>query len=1025
MFEQAITGVVTINTWSGNTHTLTQANGTSDQARNAVLVLTGSPTAAVELICPAANKVYIVRNTLAFDATVKTSSGTGVVVPAGTTASVFCNGTDFFRSLNGLAPTVTIGGPLTGSTTSLGLNVNPTVQEDVTTRAVMYLSNPSTKAATFTLSALVGFRAEQGTFGANSKVTSQYGFNANSDLTGAQFNYGYFGALSSPSALTVQSVNGTGSTVTVDTTASHGLADGDSVVLSNIPDTLMTVGTYNGGPFTVTVVDSNTFTYNSTATSSASITSGNALKINNYNVYTGTAPSFFAGAVFARSNTTVPALAVRQTGTGNSFVVEDSSSDLTPFVIGPSGIVTVGATTPITGALFNVISSSGATINLGRNDGTVASGDLLGALEFYANGNTTRAWNDTAYIRALAGGTHADSDYPTFLSFGTTTVSGSAPVERLRITANGLTWMGFSSTASGTALSPTTPAVLYADTLTYTDTQTAGAGTVAHGTFISFDNSTLAATNVVTYTNASTVYIDGAPSAGTNVTITNPYALFVNAGATYLGGSVTVEGALTATGATTLNGNQTITTTSAGGATSLTIWNKGDSNASTTVQLIAQQAVSGGTPRNGGRIVFGRENGSAWTTTANADGFLGFQTVLNNADTERVRISSLGYVGINETNPSTFLHVTTSSTAAPVLIESTEAGAGAGPILDLYRNSASPAANDDLGGIYFYGNDSATPTANKTLYGSIVAEARSVVDGAEAGDILFFTNNAGTNSLAMRITSENRLGLGITEPQTLIDMAASNNGLLAATANNTLRFTDTDTSTANGQPIGKIEFFTSETDSPGPRVASYILSKAQGTAGGGDIRFATSTNTGAATEAMVLSGGGNLTVSGTLSAAGVAGNIYPSVYETVQAANAATETFTGIPSWVKKITIIFDRVSLSTADRVMVQIGDSGGIETTGYTGGSQVGGSNFAGDGTGYPVFFNDAARNYSGALALYNVTGNRWVLSGVLGRDDGFAVMCGGSKELSAVLTQLQITRFTGSTGVFDNGQFNILYE
>jgi hypothetical protein len=88
-------------------------------------------------------------------------------------------------------------------------------------------------------------------------------------------------------------------------------------------------------------------------------------------------------------------------------------------------------------------------------------------------------------------------------------------------------------------LSTTVAAKLYSSSTTYTDGITATSGTVVHGTIASFDNPAIAATNAtVTYTNASTVYIDGAPTAGTNVTITNPYALYVAAGGVFFGGAV-------------------------------------------------------------------------------------------------------------------------------------------------------------------------------------------------------------------------------------------------------------------------------------------------------------------------------------------------------------------------------------------------------------------------------------------------------------------------------------------------------
>jgi hypothetical protein len=77
---------------------------------------------------------------------------------------------------------------------------------------------------------------------------------------------------------------------------------------------------------------------------------------------------------------------------------------------------------------------------------------------------------------------------------------------------------------------------------TYTDGTSSGAvgGVTAINSFLT---STIAATNSSTYANAATLYIGGAPSAGTNVTITNSYALYAN-GASYVSGALTVDGRL-------------------------------------------------------------------------------------------------------------------------------------------------------------------------------------------------------------------------------------------------------------------------------------------------------------------------------------------------------------------------------------------------------------------------------------------------------------------------------------------------
>jgi uncharacterized protein YbcV (DUF1398 family) len=128
---------------------------------------------------------------------------------------------------------------------------------------------------------------------------------------------------------------------------------------------------------------------------------------------------------------------------------------------------------------------------------------------------------------------------------------------------------------------------------TYTNTT---AGTAASAVFNSFARPTLAASSALTTTNAATVYIDNSPAVGTNMTITNAYALWVNSGNSLFGGALGVTGAVTlsntlgVTGVATLSSNLTLNGSSAtlsisGASAKLTISNTTASTSSSTGAL--------------------------------------------------------------------------------------------------------------------------------------------------------------------------------------------------------------------------------------------------------------------------------------------------------------------------------------------------------------------------------------------------------------------------------------------------------
>jgi hypothetical protein len=100
LLEQAITGVQAI-TMANADYTLTNLNGASDEARNAVLVVGGTNSAIRNVIAPAVEKLYVIRNNTSggYAIVIKTSASTGVSIANGTTAFVYCDGSEFYLAV--------------------------------------------------------------------------------------------------------------------------------------------------------------------------------------------------------------------------------------------------------------------------------------------------------------------------------------------------------------------------------------------------------------------------------------------------------------------------------------------------------------------------------------------------------------------------------------------------------------------------------------------------------------------------------------------------------------------------------------------------------------------------------------------------------------------------------------------------------------------------------------------------------------------------------------------------------------
>jgi hypothetical protein len=163
---------------------------------------------------------------------------------------------------------------------------------------------------------------------------------------------------------------------------------------------------------------------------------------------------------------------------------------------------------------------------------------------------------------------------------------------------------------------------------------------------------------------------------------------------------------------------------------------------------------------------------------------------------------------------------------------------------------------------------------------------------------------------------------------------------------------------------------------------------------------------------------------------GTAGNLMLVQGTAVASTSGTSIDFTGIPSWVKRITVMFSGVSTSGTSPPQMQIG-SGSVTTSGYLGANTITGAAAVSAlfTTGFGIGVNStqwsAAATISGTVTLFLVNGNTWACSGVNALSNvANMFFTAGSLALAGTLDRVRITTVNG-TDTFDAGTINIQYE
>lgn len=140
--------------------------------------------------------------------------------------------------------------------------------------------------------------------------------------------------------------------------------------------------------------------------------------------------------------------------------------------------------------------------------------------------------------------------------------------------------------------------------------------------------------------------------------------------------------------------------------------------------------------------------------------------------------------------------------------------------------------------------------------------------------------------------------------------------------------------------------------------------------------------------------------------------------------------FTGVPSTVKKMTIMLYNLSTNGSDNILLQLRDSGGVETSGYLGCTQADGTSGSNYTSGFQACVSvDAAHTFHATLTLTLIDSatNLWAFTTVCGKSNSTSAGAqygAGSKALSAALDGFTITT-SGGVNTFDSVNVNVLYE
>jgi len=635
---------------------------------------------------------------------------------------------------------------------------------------------------------------------------------------------------------------------------------------------------------------------------------------------------------------------------------------------------------------------SGAIVQIGVTSIATSAGSwsaysfLPGSYDF---NNTTATFNNAAISNAVWNGTTIASGYG----------------------GTGLTTFG----AANYALYSTSASALTAGTL---PVAAGGTGIISlTAGYIPYGNGTSALSS------SSTLNYDGTTLSSTRYTSTATVTASSNVGAYAYGTLNYSDTNIMASYSSSVNGyNQVVLQNLNAGASASTSYIVSNNNGTSTTGYgdfgINSSGFSGTGSLNGPGNVF-----LASASTDLAIGTYGsnnIRLVTNSQATDALTIGTANQVAFNGSYGTTGQVLTSAGSGAAPSWTTLSTGGGTVTTTDFTATSGQTVftVNYTVGSTEVYQNGAKLGIADFTATNGT---SITLATGATTGDLIEVVTFSNLN-LYSTITSETFNGTG---SQTVFTMSAvpANAASLLVAISGVVQEPTTYSVSSN-----TLTFSTAPPSASGNISVRYLGIATTGSSfSAGTTGF---TPSSATTGAVVLGGTLNVANGGTgLTTAGSAGQVLTTngstlsygsaiVSGTAVASTSGTSIdFTSIPSWVKRITVMFYGTSTSGTSTIWLQIGSSGTPQTTGYVGKST----------SAFVMFVNPlAAGTLGGNIILTNPTGNNWCCSGNLVQSDGNSAngTSGGYVSLSGILNIVRITTANG-TDTFDAGTLNILYE